>query len=123
MLFKALLLTPLLFIQMWVGAGLVPHQNNLIKETSSALTIELPTVSVVKAPEQVPPNLIALYLASLLVCILYFSLSNTKINNIKKFITIIAKPVKSVFLKRVVSKTKNAYYSNFHSLINSLQSI
>lgn len=126
MFFKSLLLTPLLFIQMWFGFGIV-HNSIIVDETASSLTIdltiEITKSQIVKIPEKIKIDLISIYLTSLLICVSCFSLRKDKFHNVKRDVSFLVKDINNSLFKRVVSKTKSAYYSNFHSFINSLKSV
>ena len=124
MQFKRYLLTPLLFAQMWVGAGVLPLKTNPIQEASTSVTLKVVQESPVKTVKIEEDTVLAVCLLALLVGIV---LCGKKIFTNARMVFKIKKEheksyFKESFLNRSFSKSKNAYYWHFYSALNFIKS-
>lgn len=124
MQFKKYLLTPLLFAQMWVCAGVLPLKANSIQEASTSVTLKIVQETPIKTVKVDENTVLAICLLALLINVVLYGkkyFMNAKVVfKIKK--EILKKCFKESFLKRSFSKSKNAYYWHFYSALNLIKS-
>lgn len=121
---KRCLLTPLLFAQMWVGAGVLPLKANAIQENTTAVTLRVASIEAVVPSKVEGQTVLAFCLFALLVSIV--CLGNKYFINAKVTFKVkkenIRQYFKNSFLNRAISKSKNSYYWHFYSALNLIKS-
>jgi hypothetical protein len=121
---KRCLLTPLLFAQMWVGAGVLPLKADTIQENTTTVTLRVAQAEVIATPKVDDKTVLAFCLFALLISIVCFGKKyfvRTKVTfKVQK--EHVRQYFKSSFLNRSVSKSKNSYYWHFYSALNLVKS-
>lgn len=121
---KRCLLTPLLFAQMWIGAGVLPLKTDNIPENTTTVTLKIANIEAVVHSKSEDKTVLAFCLSALLISIVCFGKKyfvNTRATfKIQK--EHIRQYFKSSFLNRSVSKSKNSYYWHFYSALNLTKS-
>lgn len=124
MKFKTLLLTPLLFAQMWVGAGVLPLAGEVVLDVPTNVTLRVYSPDVISFVKEDNKLDLIYYLFSLLIGIIILGKKYLVKNKVilkfhKKHIY---QYFKDKILNRIFSKSKNSYYWHFYSALNLVKS-